>query len=359
MARSLEFWSALVDEIVVVDTGSTDGTIEIARSFDALIERCPIKDDFSIPRNRSLDLASGDWILTFDPDEEMDPEDALELREMLSESVHDLYQLPRYNYYRNGNWFMDAPVRVFRRIPDIRYRGKIHEIPQGENVRSALLSAALHHFGWCRPTEVLERKRTLYMRSNPGESDGSATEFSRLFQIARLEYDGGDAKAALLRCDHLASLTERPILENLLLVFKGNVIRSMGDLEGSAECLRRAIEVHDGMYPAYEYMAATCIEMGQPERALENWKEAIVKAEKCRQLVAHHYVNAAWGCRRLGRTADTGMYLDEAFKLNRRLDRLERHERDEWCGCMGFPALIDVEGQLDMLENRYAESDNA
>src|SRR4029077_18021100 len=59
----------LVDEIVVVDTGSTDGSVAVAERHGAVVAHEPWRGDFSAPRNRSLDLATGDWILYIDADE--------------------------------------------------------------------------------------------------------------------------------------------------------------------------------------------------------------------------------------------------------------------------------------------------
>lgn len=62
----------MVDEIVIVDTGSMDGTLEIAREFGAKIVHHPWNDDFSEARNVSLANATGDWALWLDADEEVE-----------------------------------------------------------------------------------------------------------------------------------------------------------------------------------------------------------------------------------------------------------------------------------------------
>ena len=60
------------DEIVVVDTGSTDDTVAVAESFGAVVAHRPWDDDFAAARNRALDLATGEWILYIDADEQLE-----------------------------------------------------------------------------------------------------------------------------------------------------------------------------------------------------------------------------------------------------------------------------------------------
>ena len=68
----------VADEIVVVDTGSCDNTLAIAQSFGAKVFSCPWEDNFSIPRNVSLEHAQGEWILMIDADEQLAEESKTE-----------------------------------------------------------------------------------------------------------------------------------------------------------------------------------------------------------------------------------------------------------------------------------------
>ncbi len=68
LPRCLESLAGKVDEIVIVDTGSTDGTLEIANSAD-VVSSYEWSDDFSAARNYAKGLASGDWVLSIDADE--------------------------------------------------------------------------------------------------------------------------------------------------------------------------------------------------------------------------------------------------------------------------------------------------
>ena len=92
-----------VDEIIIVDTGSTDKTVEIAHSYNAKVYHHPWENSFSKARNYSLKYATCDWILILDADEEIDKEDAHRLKEVIkdpvgSETAHraDLIFIPVY-----------------------------------------------------------------------------------------------------------------------------------------------------------------------------------------------------------------------------------------------------------------------
>src|SRR5262245_9349207 len=114
----------VVDEIVVVDTGSRDRTPHIARNLGARLYDFPWRDDFSAARNHALDRARGEWILYIDADEALRPCDVGALRTQLSDSSHVGYRVllharPGLTPY----WEM----RLFRNDPAIRFRGVMHE----------------------------------------------------------------------------------------------------------------------------------------------------------------------------------------------------------------------------------------
>jgi glycosyltransferase involved in cell wall biosynthesis len=115
----------LVDEIVVVDTGSTDASVDVARRHGAVVGHEPWRSDFSTPRNRSLDLASGDWILYVDADERVLPGDHAAVRERLA-AAHDHVAF-RVRFIPRVDWTPYREFRLWRHRPDIRFVGVIHE----------------------------------------------------------------------------------------------------------------------------------------------------------------------------------------------------------------------------------------
>lgn len=122
-----------VDEIIIVDTGSTDTTLEVAKSFDAKIFYKAWADDFSAPRNFALSQATGDWIIFLDADEYFTELTAENLRSVI-EKVDGTKTNGLLIYLvnidtSNGDKILDTAfvLRIYRNLRGLEYVGKIHE----------------------------------------------------------------------------------------------------------------------------------------------------------------------------------------------------------------------------------------
>jgi tetratricopeptide (TPR) repeat protein len=117
----------VVDEIVAVDTGSSDATPEIVRAHGGLLLRHEWREDFSAARNVSLDAATGDWILWMDADERLRPEEHARLRRLIEgNSSADAFFVPIRSETPTGAQVTRAH-RLFRNHRGIRFSGRIHE----------------------------------------------------------------------------------------------------------------------------------------------------------------------------------------------------------------------------------------
>jgi tetratricopeptide (TPR) repeat protein len=142
-----------VDEIVLVDTGCHDDTLEKARRFPIKLHSFPWCQDFSAARNYAIAQAGGEWILYIDADERLEVRDRQLWNDMLADNRKAAWKL---RFYPRVGWTPYAELRLFRNDPRIRFRGVIHERVQ-DGVRAVCESdeseigccdIALHHVGY-------------------------------------------------------------------------------------------------------------------------------------------------------------------------------------------------------------------
>jgi glycosyltransferase involved in cell wall biosynthesis len=138
---------AWADQIVIVDSGSTDRTLEIARSFNATVLDRPWPG-FAAQKNFALSQCSGDWILSLDADEELSPELQQEIRQTLSmrPPPFDAFYLKRRNLFlgrwiKHGGFYPDPKLRLFRRT--LSTPAQFEDRPVHETIRFAGPTATL------------------------------------------------------------------------------------------------------------------------------------------------------------------------------------------------------------------------
>jgi len=127
IGRCINSVGVLADEIIVLDTGSKDGTPEIACSLGAKVITTQWEDDFSKARNLSLEHAEGEWVLVLDCDEELDPNSKNELEKILEIEGPEAYFLQIVNTTAEGMELIVPGLRLFRNRKEYRFEGRIHE----------------------------------------------------------------------------------------------------------------------------------------------------------------------------------------------------------------------------------------
>jgi len=155
LPRCLESVAPLADEILVVDSGSKDATLPIARQFGARVVHQNWLG-YVGQKNFALDHAAHDWVLSIDADEEISGELAASIAHVKADSAADSagapngYQVSRIVFYRgrwirHGDWYPDRLVRLFRRGEARFTGGRVHEKLElrGEH---PILPGHLHHF---------------------------------------------------------------------------------------------------------------------------------------------------------------------------------------------------------------------
>ena len=165
LGKCLESVRQIASQIVVVDTGSTDRTVEIAREHGAEIHLHVWNDDFSAARNAAMVHAKGDWILALDADEELTPGAGQRLVEEINNPAVIAYEVPLVNEGREEEGAVCLP-RLFRNIPGAFYEGRIHEQivaglirrTLGWGLETRVSQAVLLHHGYSREVSASRNK---------------------------------------------------------------------------------------------------------------------------------------------------------------------------------------------------------
>lgn len=126
LGQCLKSIRSVAQQIIVVDTGSTDRTVEIAKEFGAEFYSFAWCDDFAAARNAALEHATCEWILTLDADEELPEAEHEKLRADIRKSDVIAYRLPLVNRDEEAKGQSFVP-RLFRNAPGVHYFGRIHE----------------------------------------------------------------------------------------------------------------------------------------------------------------------------------------------------------------------------------------
>ncbi|MCF6149106.1 MAG: tetratricopeptide repeat protein [Candidatus Kuenenia sp.] len=155
LPQCLESIKDAVDEIIIVDTGSTDKTVEIAKTFGAKVYHHPWRNSFSEARNHSLRYATSDWILQIDADEELERKDIPVLHKIVCNAACNAFYVAIYSELPSGqskHYF----TRLFRR-GKAHYEGIVHnQLVHSGNVLPS--EVRMYHYGYNLSMDEMEKK---------------------------------------------------------------------------------------------------------------------------------------------------------------------------------------------------------
>jgi len=187
IGRLLTSIKGFADEIILVDTGSEDRTVDIAKSFGAKIYYFPWCDDFSAARNESLRYATKDYILWLDADDEVRSTEHKKIRTYLSKKPGNAYYL-RVKNIMHDHETESIQLRIFPNNRGIQFEGRIHEQVYQSIKRMmiplSLCDATVIHHGYCDEMEMkkkLMRNKMLQERELKEKPD----DVFALFFLAR------------------------------------------------------------------------------------------------------------------------------------------------------------------------------
>jgi tetratricopeptide (TPR) repeat protein len=282
--RCLRSAQPYVAGMLVLDTGSTDGTPELARACGAEVHFFDWIDDFSAARNRALELADAHWSLFLDADEWIDPESSFQWPAKASQAQLGLVRMMNIDQSSG----MDLPVSSWlpRLLPrGVRYEGRIHEQPASQlpRVRSGL---TVVHDGYLK--EQLQKKQGRNRRLLTQALQAEPDDPYLLYQFGT-EHEGAKeyAAAADLYRKALALLTVHASYEHSLLV---RAIHCLGQAGRIDEALTM-IEQWAGRYPHspdFHFAAGSAYlnkGVSDPAQALQLWLPRAVQSwQRCLEI---------------------------------------------------------------------------
>ncbi len=161
LEECIQSFREAVDEIVIVDTGSDDRTVEIAKEFQVSLYHHEWKNDFSEARNYSISKVTGEWVLIIDADERLAHEDIPAIRSMKWQKDHDVICCAVYSTLPGqaggANFGKHYSPRMFRKSPDIYYDGIVHNVLQIP-AAMAVSEMKIYHLGYDLDREKMKNK---------------------------------------------------------------------------------------------------------------------------------------------------------------------------------------------------------
>lgn len=246
--------AGVVDEMVIVDTGSTDLTREIAESFGATVLDFPWVGDFAAARNYGIDRARGTHVLWLDADERIEDDDRSLLVEYAKQEWRDGWWFSETNYTGgddNGTSSTHMALRLFRLRSDYRFTGIIHEqlrsqMPLDLPERFGVTPMRIRHYGYLKSRVAAKDKHTrnleLLMRELQAKPDNAftlfniGTEYLASSDIASARDYLERAYATLLAEENWEVFGFAPLLVNRLISAR----RALGDYPAAIELARSA-----------------------------------------------------------------------------------------------------------------------
>jgi len=288
--ESIRDW---VDEIVLVDTGSTDHTIEIARQYGARVFEQPWADDFSLHRNFSIEQATGDWIFIIDADERYVPEDIPLVIDAMREGRFAAISVSVYNVYGEDEdriTFANS-VRFFRRDLNPHYRGIVHNVLElPSDVPVLRTGARLKHLGYDLTPEQMtakfQRTRRLLLKQLEDDPDDVFALFNYAELLRGVEpnissENAGEIVRAAGRVVELVDVDdpERRHLRLMCLNQLAAVYISQKDYSRAEQCCLEALQVRPDYLDAMIHLGLVYYGKDDFEAAILQF-EAYLKAQE-------------------------------------------------------------------------------
>lgn len=308
MADFLNHHTQLFDEMIVVDTGSDDGTADIARAHGAKVFSFDWCDDFSLARNFSLGMATGDWVMSLDIDEIIDPKDFPRLRESLRKGPA-CYQLPQWNYYddsRHMEWqpvaglypqrerkhkgyFQAQQYRLFPTGHNLKWEGRVHEDLSASVAASGLpkllIDVPIHHYGYVMSQEHNKGRNEFYGRLVRKKVDDHPEDPKALLEMAYILIQEGRGREAIPVLEKAADSGARGLVQGRIGSMLAALYREDGKPAQAIEMLHQTVTENPNWLYGWRDIINLLLECEHFEQAEMALKAATANCGENQQLM--------------------------------------------------------------------------
>lgn len=357
LPRCLASVWGVVDEMIVLDTGSSDRTIDIAKSFGAQVHSFAWCNDFSAARNESLNYVQGDWVLVLDADEVLVPEIVPSLKGAIAKSDYLVFNLVRQEIGAAQSPY-SLISRLFRRHPEIWFTRPYHAMIDDRVIAllqrephwkiGSIPEVAILHEGYqanviASRDKVNKAKVTMesFLATHPNDPYVCSKLGALYVQIGdtargiellerglstvedvstryELHYHLGSVYSELemeKSAQHYQAAIQQPILPKLKLGAinnLGSLLKDCGDFENARILYQQALKIDPSFAIAHCNLGATLKAMGQFTSAIEHYKQAI----SLNPNYAEAYQNLGVVLLKMGQVSESLAAFNSAIELH-------------------------------------------
>lgn len=285
----LESAKNLVDEIIILDTGSSDRTKEICSCYTDKIYETEWQEDFSTARNLCISKASGDWILWMDADERLIVKDRKLLQKKLLKKRCKAYSVRMLHFMESvkeesKQYHVSHHIRLFQRSAGYQFQGIIHEKlidRKGKELQPKEIADVieLYHYGYTELHLKEKSFRNLSLCLKAKEKDGEDPWLD--YYIAAELYRLGDRKKSLefINFSILGFLSRGKIPPSYLYKLKYDLLITSGNLENVNDGIERAITLYPDYVELHFYRGIVLFRLKQYKEAVKAFSYCILLGE--------------------------------------------------------------------------------